>query len=128
MSFDEILSKTPPNLLTCLHLLLPNQVIVLITLIQQLELQSLLQNGTNFLRRLANPCLENRGYTRQDKRQSVAPPACTDASTTHNACNEALELSVHAGDATEHEICVDEGQPRRSVVIDAIDEGVSAEN
>lgn len=38
------------------------------------------------------------------------PPACTDASTTQNAPDEAIELSVHAGDTSEHKIWLGEGQ------------------
>lgn len=35
--------------------------------------------------------------------------ACTDAATAHGVLYEDIELSVHAGDATEREICVGEG-------------------
>lgn len=112
-----------------LHLLFSHQI-VRSTLIQQCTLLRILsRNATNFLHRLARNCwLENHRHTRQDKHQSNAPPACTDASSTQRALDEAFKLSVHAGDATEHEICLLEGQHRWSVVIDVIVKGQSAMN
>ncbi len=56
------------------------------------------------------PSLNKRVHIKQYKNQSVMPPACTDASTTQNAPDEAIELSVHAGDTSEHKIWLGEGQ------------------
>jgi hypothetical protein len=58
------------------------------------------------------PRLKSVGHTRQDNLQSVAPPACADASITRSALDEPVELSVHAGDALEYEMCVLEVQER----------------
>ena len=71
---------------------------------------------------------ESHRQSRQDKCQSVASPACTDTSTIQRALDEHLELSVHAGDTSEHKIWVGEGQQQWSVGINEISSWTSAVN
>jgi hypothetical protein len=69
------------------------------------------------------------GASNNDEHQSVAPPACTDASATKVALEEAfVELLAHAGDTTEHNTCACKGKQQCRVVINVIKGRPSATN